>query len=52
VNHCYSPVDDTLRYHWSNGMSEGHINRLKMIKRSAFGRAKFDLLAAKVLYRP
>jgi transposase len=46
------PVLNALRYHWSNGMSEGHINRLKVIKRSMFGRAKFDLLAAKVFYRP
>ena len=34
----------TLR--WNNGAAEGHINRLKMIKRQMFGRANFDLLRA------
>jgi hypothetical protein len=28
---------------------EGHINRLKLIKRQMFGRAKFDLLRRRVL---
>ena len=35
---------------WSNGQTEGQINRLKMIKRQMFGRANFDLLRARVLY--
>ncbi|MCL5962399.1 MAG: ISL3 family transposase [Chloroflexi bacterium] len=34
---------------WSNGPTEGHINRLKLIKRQGYGRAKFDLLRARVL---
>jgi transposase len=25
---------------WSNGTLEGHVNRLKLIKRSMYGRAK------------
>ena len=29
---------------------EGHINRLKLIKRCKYGRAKFDLLRLRVLY--
>src|ERR1700687_5470516 len=33
----------------SNGLLEGHINRLKLIKRSMYGRAKFDLLRLRVL---
>jgi transposase len=37
----------TLPY--SNGLLEGHINRLKLIKRSMYGRAKFDLLRLRVL---
>lgn len=41
-----------LLYYWSNGVTEGNVNCLKMIKRSMFGRANFDLLSAKVLYRP
>jgi|SRR5690348_764373 transposase len=34
---------------WSNGQVEGQVNRLKMIKRQMYGRAKFDLLRARVL---
>src|SRR5260221_570033 len=36
---------------WSNGPTEGHINRLKLLKRMMYGRAKFDLLQQRVLYR-
>lgn len=36
----------------SNGPTEGHITRLKLIKRSMYGRAKFDLLRLRVLYHP
>ncbi len=36
---------------WSNGQTEGQVNRLKLIKRSMYGRAKFDLLKARVLPR-
>ena len=32
---------------WSNGQTEGQINRLKMIKRQMYGRAKLDLLEAR-----
>jgi len=34
---------------WSNGPVEGHVNRLKMIKRQMFGRAGFVLLRARVV---
>ena len=34
----------------SNGPVEGHVNRLKLIKRTMYGRASFDLLRIKVLY--
>jgi transposase len=34
---------------WSNGQVEGHVNRRKRIKRTRFGRAKFDLLRQRVL---
>jgi transposase len=35
---------------WSSGPVEGQINRLKMTKRTMFGRAKLDLLRKRVLY--
>ena len=37
---------------WSNGPLEGHINRLKLIKRSMYGRAKLPLLRQRVLHHP
>jgi len=35
---------------WSNGQTEGQITRLKTIKRSMYGRARFDLLRQRALY--
>jgi transposase len=34
---------------WSSGAVEGQVNRIKMIKRQMFGRAKFDLLRRRIL---
>jgi transposase len=34
---------------YSNGVAEGQVNRLKMVKRTAFGRASFELLRRRVL---
>jgi transposase len=34
---------------WSSGPVEGQVNRVKLIKRQMFGRAKFDLLRKRVL---
>ncbi len=39
-----------LRLPWSNGAVEGHIHRLKLIKRQMYGRASFDLLRLRVLH--
>ena len=46
----YGAVMNALRYEWSNGQLEGQVNRLKLIKRQMYGRAKFDLLRARVLH--
>jgi transposase len=35
---------------WSTGPVEGQVNRLKLIKRSMYGRAEFDLLKRRVLH--
>ncbi len=42
-------VKAALSLPWSNGQTEGHVNRLKLIKRQMYGRAKFDLLRQRVL---
>ena len=34
---------------WSNGQTEGQVNRLKVIKRQMYGRAKIDLLEARLI---
>jgi transposase len=34
---------------WSSGPVEGQINRLKLLKRTMYGRAKYDLLRRRVL---
>ncbi|WP_237757576.1 MULTISPECIES: transposase [Geobacillus] len=36
---------------YSNGVLEGQINRLKVIKRIMYGRARLELLEKRVLYR-
>ena len=43
-------VKAALSLPWSNGQVEGQVNRLKLIKRQMFGRAKFDLLRQRVLH--
>lgn len=34
---------------WNSGPVEGHINRIKLVKRQMFGRAKLDLLRRRVV---
>jgi transposase len=45
-----SAVKAALSYEWSQGQVEGQVHRLKMIKRQMYGRAKLDLLRARVLH--
>ncbi|WP_369751363.1 transposase [Micromonospora sp. ATCC 39149] len=37
---------------WSSGPVEGHVNRIKTIKRQMYGRANLDLLRKRVLALP
>jgi len=48
----WAAVQAALSSPWSNGQTEGQVNRLKMLKRQMFGRASFDLLRKRVLARP
>jgi transposase len=41
-------VTAALTEEWSNGPVEGHVNRLKLLKRSMYGRASLKLLRARV----
>jgi transposase len=38
-----------LTLEWSNGVTEGHVHRLKLVKRQGYGRAGFALLSQRVL---
>jgi transposase len=45
----YSAVINGLTLPHSSGAVEGNVNRIKMIKRQMYGRAKFDLLRKRIL---
>lgn len=49
VRRDYAAVKAALRYPWSQGPVEGHVNRLKTLKRQMYGRAGFPLLRRRVL---
>ena len=42
-------VEAALTTPWSNGMVEGHVHRVKLLKRQGYGRANLDLLRCRVL---
>ncbi len=48
----YEAVKAGVTLPWSNGPVEGHINRLTMLKRQMFGRARLDLLSRRFVGAP
>ena len=42
-------IEAAMSHEWSNGQVEGQVHRLKFLKRQMYGRAKIDLLRAKIL---
>ena len=48
----YEAVKAGVTLPWSTGPVEGHINRLKMLKRQMFGRARLDLLSCRFVGAP
>jgi transposase len=48
----YEAVKAGVTLPWSSGPVEGHINRLKMLKRQMFGRARLDLLSRRFVLAP
>ena len=48
----YTAVKAGVTLPWSISPVEGHINRLKMLKRQMFGRARLDLLSRRFLRAP
>ncbi len=50
IRRDYAAVRAAFSLAFSNGVVEGHVNRLKFLKRQMFGRAHLDLLRVKVLH--
>jgi transposase len=50
LRHDISAVRAALDLPWTTGPVEGQINRIKMLKRTMYGRAGFELLRQRVLY--
>ena len=48
----YAAIRAGLTLPWSSGPVEGHINRLKMLKRHMYGRARLDLLSRRFVLAP
>ncbi len=46
----FDAVRAALKLPYSNGQTEGQVNKLKTIKRQMYGRADFDLLRQRVLH--
>ncbi|RAP70789.1 transposase family protein [Candidatus Erwinia dacicola] len=42
-------ICEAITSKWNNGVVEGHVNRLKMLKRRIYGRAEFELLRQRVM---
>jgi transposase len=45
----HAAVRNGLTLPHSSGAVEGHVNRIKMLKRQMYGRAGFDLLRKRIL---
>jgi transposase len=45
----HQAVTNGLTLPYSSGPVEGNVNRIKMLKRQMYGRAKFDLLRKRIL---
>jgi len=48
----YEAIKAGVTLPWSTSPVEGHINRLKMLKRQMFGRARLDLLSRRFVRAP
>lgn len=46
----YTAVVNAFNEKWHNGITEGFVNKLKMIKRMCYGRAGIDLLKRMLVY--
>lgn len=42
-------VKNAIKYNYNNGLAEGSVNKIKLIKRIMYGRNSFEMLKAKIL---
>lgn len=49
VRNDLNAVKNGIKYEYNNGLAEGSVNKIKVIKRIMYGRNSFELLKAKVL---
>ncbi len=45
-----TPIKNGIIFPYNNGLAEGSVNKIKVIKRIMYGRNSFELLKAKVLF--
>ena len=50
IERDYEAVHAALRLPWSQGITEGKVNKLKTLKRMMYGRAGFPLLQQRLLH--
>jgi transposase len=49
VKNDIEAIENSIKYEYSNGLAEGKINKIKLIKRKMYGRCKFETLKNRVL---
>lgn len=49
IRRDYQAIRAAFALPWSQGQTEGQVNRLKLLKRQMYGRAKLDLLCQRLL---
>ena len=50
LKHDFDAVKNAIITDYSNGIIEGHINKIKVIKRIMYGRCHFETLKNKCLF--
>lgn len=49
IKRDYQAVRNTIRLNITNGITEGFVNKLKVVKRSMYGRAGLELMKNKLV---
>jgi len=49
INRDITAVKNPIKYEYNNGLAEGSVNKLKVIKQIMYGRNSFEMLRRKLL---